>query len=122
MQKNYNACSTFEVTLYPHAAARWNRGWRSGNEAKYWHCAWIIASFPGSFDSDVIPPFLLLSPCTISHRVLRELRERYLHAGAPLELPAEARSKLHVSKSSRLTLQQLGELQQALVQGLRDYW
>ena len=91
-------------------------GWRSGNGAKYWYCAW-----PHS-QAILILPFLLLSPCTISHRVLRELRERYLHAGAPLELPAEARSKLHVSKSSRLTLQQLGELQQALVQGLRDYW
>ena len=74
------------------------------------------------FDSDIIRPPFLLSPYTFLHRVLRELRERYLHAGAPLELPAEARSKLHVSKSSRLTLQQLGELQQALVQGLCDYW
>lgn len=55
-------------------------------------------------------------------RMLRELRERYLHIGGPLELPAEIRNKLRVNKATRLTLTQLNDLQDALAKGLRDYW
>ncbi len=55
-------------------------------------------------------------------RLLRELRERYLHAGSPLELPAETRRELRLSKASRITMEQLRELQQLLAQGLREYW
>ena len=55
-------------------------------------------------------------------RLLREVRERYLHSGSPLELPAETRNRLRVSKASRLTLSQLKEIQLFMVQGLREYW
>ena len=55
-------------------------------------------------------------------RFLREVREKYLHSGSPLELPAETRNRLRVNKASRLTLAQLKELQSFMVQGLREYW
>lgn len=55
-------------------------------------------------------------------RLLREVRDRYLHSGSPLELPAETRNRLRVNKASRLTLSQLKELQMFMVQGLREYW
>ena len=55
-------------------------------------------------------------------RLLREIRDRYLHSGSPLELPAETRNWLRVNKASRLTLAQLKELQTFMVQGLREYW
>ena len=55
-------------------------------------------------------------------RLLREIRDRYLHSGSPLELPAETRNRLRVNKASRLTLSQLKELQTFMVQGLREYW
>ena len=56
------------------------------------------------------------------NRLLREVRDRYLHSGSPLELPAETRNRLRVSKTTRLTLPQLKELQLFMLQGLRDYW
>ena len=56
-------------------------------------------------------------------RLLREIRDRYLHSGSPLELPAETRNRLRVNKASgRLTISQLKELQTFMVQGLREYW
>ena len=55
-------------------------------------------------------------------RLLREIRDRYLHSGSPLELSAETRNKLRVNKTSRLTLTQLNELQMLMVQALREYW
>ncbi|XP_064382718.1 regulator of G-protein signaling 22-like isoform X2 [Halichondria panicea] len=59
---------------------------------------------------------------TYQQRLLRELRERYLHPSGPLALPAEVRNKAGVNKTSRLTLSHLKELQHTLVQRLRDYW
>ena len=69
--------------------------------------------------------FVLIMVCayfTFACRMLRELRERYLHIGGPLELPAEIRSQLRVNKATRLTITQLNDLQDTLVKGLRDYW
>ena len=55
-------------------------------------------------------------------RLLREVRDRYLHSGSPLELPAETRNRLRVNKASKLTLSWLKELQMFMVQGLKEYW
>ena len=55
-------------------------------------------------------------------RLIRELRERYLHSGSPLELPAEIRVKLNMSKSTWLSLEQIEELQKAMIIRLRKYW
>ena len=84
---------------------------------------YIPLSLPPSFPPPLsLPPLSLLSlPST--PRLLRELRERYLQASSPLELPREVRGRVKVGEASgRFSLSQLERLQRVLVQGLREYW
>ena len=53
---------------------------------------------------------------------MKDLRERYFHSGSPLELPAESRIRLKLSRSSHFNMEHLSELQNAMISRLRDYW
>lgn len=55
-------------------------------------------------------------------RLVKELCERYLVTGSPLELPAEAKVKVHLKKPGQLTSKQIRQLQDAMVTRLREYW
>lgn len=55
-------------------------------------------------------------------RLVKDLRERYLHCGSPLELPPETRMRMKLSKFGQLTMQQIENLQDAMIERLRDYW
>eukprot|EP00731_Ephydatia_muelleri_P031590 Em0023g97a len=59
---------------------------------------------------------------TERQRVLRELEERYLRSGGSLTLPSNIRSGFSVSKTSKLTIQQVDQLQLALAQSIKEYW
>lgn len=45
-----------------------------------------------------------------------------MHCGSPLELPPETRMRVKLSKSGQLTMEQIGNLQDAMIERLREYW
>ena len=55
-------------------------------------------------------------------RLVKDLRERYLHSGSPLELPAETSMRIKLSRSGQLTMEQIAELQDAMITKLKNYW
>lgn len=55
-------------------------------------------------------------------RLLKELRERYFHSGSALELPAETIMKLKLSKSGDFGMEQIADLQDAMIAKLKEYW
>ena len=56
------------------------------------------------------------------HRLLRELRDKYLKAGGNFELPTETRKKMGVTKLSKLSMGHLDAIQSVLTEGLKNYW
>lgn len=60
--------------------------------------------------------------CKYYFRLLKELRERYFHSGSALELPAETIKKLKFSKSGDFNMEQITDLQDAMINKLKDYW
>ena len=56
------------------------------------------------------------------HRLLRELRDKYLKAGGNFELPTETRKKMGVTKLSKLSMGHLDAIQSVLTESLKNYW
>lgn len=94
----------------------------------YWHHSYSLYSvdvqklflqiFCLALHVPIIPNGWLFPAC----RLVKSLRDRYLHSGSPLELPAETRMRLKLSKSGQLTMQQIVGIQDAMIARLKEYW
>ena len=56
------------------------------------------------------------------HRLIRDLRERYLNAGGPMELPTDTKFRLGVARLGAVEMDEVEQLQDLVVDSLKKYW